>query len=715
MAIKVSGTEVISDSRGLNNIASVDATTVASLSAAGVGGGGTAEFTAAEAITAGDAVALDSNGQVAKVFGATQADDLFESGDETSIKAAAGFEEQAGGDLLLIPNTSKAIWFYNFSSTLKAQVLSISGTAVSKIGSEVSISSRNPRHTFATWGPTSGDKFAVVFTDSSGGDDGFVALCSYNSSTDAITVESETNISTEFSTQRSEGTCVVYDESASAFLFAFRDGLVSNGRGYVGVATLSGTTWTFGTTVTFNSSFTDQQISLVYDNSLSLSLLVYLNSSTLTANRITVSGTTPTVSSGAGNADITWSAGDHSSRRMAGDGAGRFVACYDSSSNTRYILIKCTVSSTSIVNQTELDWYNGSNYKATQVVVGYHPYATPSAGSILGRFATVGYNSSQLTASFGTADEASTNTLGIEGLTQIDDSSGNDLIGLLGMVYVPAQSSLLCVGAGQSSTSFAFGVKLASNFSTVTEFVGLAAESISASSTGDITVIGGVNDQQSGLTSGSFYYLSGGGGLSTTATDYPLGLAQSSTNLLVGASAADYQPAALGAWQLIDEVEVTANVSSVDLEGMDSTYQNYAVVVSNAGMSSGENVFIRFKNGGSYDTSSIYSNTSNGARSGNNAWYILQKENLAYFQIMNISSIAQEGHGAMMYIYNPASDTVATGIQGTWMAQESGQAYMDVFAGSYNKTSSGAVTGIRFYPNNRDWDAGNFRLYGIGG
>ena len=38
MAIHVSGTEVISNSRALNNIASVDATTVAALGAAGVGG-----------------------------------------------------------------------------------------------------------------------------------------------------------------------------------------------------------------------------------------------------------------------------------------------------------------------------------------------------------------------------------------------------------------------------------------------------------------------------------------------------------------------------------------------------------------------------------------------------------------------------------------------------------------------------------------------------
>ena len=40
MAIQVNGTEVISNSRALNNIASVDATTVAALGAAGVGGGG---------------------------------------------------------------------------------------------------------------------------------------------------------------------------------------------------------------------------------------------------------------------------------------------------------------------------------------------------------------------------------------------------------------------------------------------------------------------------------------------------------------------------------------------------------------------------------------------------------------------------------------------------------------------------------------------------
>ena len=58
MAIKVGGTTVIDDSRALSNIASVDATTVAALGVAGVGGGsGSArDFVASGTIANGDVV-----------------------------------------------------------------------------------------------------------------------------------------------------------------------------------------------------------------------------------------------------------------------------------------------------------------------------------------------------------------------------------------------------------------------------------------------------------------------------------------------------------------------------------------------------------------------------------------------------------------------------------------------------------------------------------
>ena len=68
MAIKVGGTTVIDDSRALTNIASVDATTVAALGTAGVGGGGgVVGLTADGAISATDPVILTDTGEAASV------------------------------------------------------------------------------------------------------------------------------------------------------------------------------------------------------------------------------------------------------------------------------------------------------------------------------------------------------------------------------------------------------------------------------------------------------------------------------------------------------------------------------------------------------------------------------------------------------------------------------------------------------------------------
>ena len=69
MAIKVSGTTVIDDSRQLTNIASVDATTVAALGSAGVGGGGGVVSLQASGgnISQGDIVSLNSDGTITAI------------------------------------------------------------------------------------------------------------------------------------------------------------------------------------------------------------------------------------------------------------------------------------------------------------------------------------------------------------------------------------------------------------------------------------------------------------------------------------------------------------------------------------------------------------------------------------------------------------------------------------------------------------------------
>jgi len=65
MAYKVAGTEVISNSRALNNITGANAATVAALNVAGVGGGaGEQSFTAASSVSTGDVVGMRADGKV---------------------------------------------------------------------------------------------------------------------------------------------------------------------------------------------------------------------------------------------------------------------------------------------------------------------------------------------------------------------------------------------------------------------------------------------------------------------------------------------------------------------------------------------------------------------------------------------------------------------------------------------------------------------------
>lgn len=108
MAIKVSGTTVINDSRELTNITSVDATTVAALGAAGVGGGGQLELTTSEAVVEGDTLSFNfSTGKVEKVarFGGTTQITNHTSNNFTPI------------DILYIPSIDKTALMYYEGAT----------------------------------------------------------------------------------------------------------------------------------------------------------------------------------------------------------------------------------------------------------------------------------------------------------------------------------------------------------------------------------------------------------------------------------------------------------------------------------------------------------------------------------------------------------------------------------------------------------------------
>ena len=103
-ALQAGGTNVITASRQLANIASVDATTVAALSAAGVGGGGAIELTTSESVVEGDTLAWNfTTGKVEKVgrvggLGSSTGDYVYDSSQSSNLQIY---------DLITIPSINK--------------------------------------------------------------------------------------------------------------------------------------------------------------------------------------------------------------------------------------------------------------------------------------------------------------------------------------------------------------------------------------------------------------------------------------------------------------------------------------------------------------------------------------------------------------------------------------------------------------------------------
>lgn len=105
----------------------------------------------------------------------------------------------------------------------------------------------------------------------------------------------------------------------------------------------------------------------------------------------------------------------------------------------------------------------------------------------------------------------------------------------LSSVYVPplAQTFVYFRASATNYPNVARGV-ISPITSDANTWLGIAAEAIASGATGAVTIVGGVNESQTGLTIGSTYYVNYDGTLTTTATNYgKIGRAISSTKLLI--------------------------------------------------------------------------------------------------------------------------------------------------------------------------------------
>lgn len=545
MAIKVGGTDVIDNSRGLKNIATVDATTAASITAAGVGGGGSLDFTADEAISAGDPVAVKTNGNIEGISAS------LTRGNTTYYNMSLNQFNTYGVGYDMTFNTTRKHYTRYFRTsgndfrgrtfTLGEDEPNITGSASFGnpgygagyvFGNETSIYNSRAADYFIALYDETYDRDLVLHIDQSNYN---VDIALINTVNDTATgnyqwIPSLSDTQTIHGSSGWEGMDFCYD-SGTGWYFVVTSRF-ANDVSITPVQFNGSNSLVVGTTTQIISGQRYAPIKIATDGSGQF--LLHARDDTI-ADQIVVPFT---INTSGGFYSISYTVG--SATTVSGDptsnwdeaqvaydsDSGKFALIYRQTSGASQVKMRsATVSSNSVTLNTAATLSSGDG-KATFIQVGNYGlgvvFRNDSTSNL--EFSSVVINSSTGAITF----------------TQ------NMIVGTNYDPYI-AYSFPAATSASLGNLKFTIlSGETASNWTSYFVYtdvdvdsnnvktVGFAESAISASSTGSVTVIGGVNDQQSGLTAGSKYYLDTAGSLTTTAgSNVYAGLAISSTELLV--------------------------------------------------------------------------------------------------------------------------------------------------------------------------------------
>ena len=154
--------------------------------------------------------------------------------------------------------------------------------------------------------------------------------------------------------------------------------------------------------------------------------------------------------------------------------------------------------------------------------------------------------------------------------------------------------------------------------------------------------------------------------------------------------------------------------STIDITGMDSTYKNYKIIISNMHPSVDGGVLnVQYIMGGSAQSGSYYNYYNHLGYTGGYAYNASQDATMAKLVYGSIGNANDESMSAEIFIPNPSETTFRKMI----IAQ---YGYVDNDAHtrvgqhmSHWEYSTVALTGLRFLMNSGTIDGGIFKLYGI--
>jgi hypothetical protein len=484
------------------------------------GSGKTVELVASGALANGDTVILQSDGTVTKVLGIGPFSENMSAGSAT-------FDSGSVAEVCVAfdpNNTGKFVVAFqdgNNSSSGTAIVGAVSGTTLS-FGSTYTFNTGTTSVKTIAFDPNNSGKFVVGFQDQGNSSYGTTIVGTVSGTTISFGSKYVFNSSTTGYVP------LAFDPNNSGkFVISFGDS-GNSGKGTAIVGTVSGTTISFGSKYVYNGNNADYSSAIAFDpNNSGKFVVLHKQANWSTEGRANVGTMSGTTLSFGSEATFT-------SDTIYGDPfvqfdpntAGKFIAI--SRANPNGVAVVGTVSGTTISfgSQYTVDTITNTYVmsggfdpdNANEFVVAY------AAGSANGN-AKVG-TISGTTISWGTPSTFYTGTTWGISVSFDPNSLGKFIMAIKGN----AGDGITVLG--QLTTTVG-----TSNL-TSTNFIGTSEGAFADTATATVMLRGGITTTQSGLTTGSKYYVQGDGTLSTTpdSPSVTAGKALSVTTLLIGGS-----------------------------------------------------------------------------------------------------------------------------------------------------------------------------------
>jgi hypothetical protein len=467
------------------------------------GGQNAVNFVASGTLSSGQTVALKSDGTVEAVA---------ETSSTTSKGTESTFDSSAVNSFVrttydTVNNKIVAIWRTDTVGDYGyAAVGTVSGTSISW-GTRVVFNSGVTSLGEIAYDENTG-KVVIIFNSSITGTNigyGIVGTVSGTS----ISFGSRNNfISGEYGTAS-----IVYDTSASKCLLNFIDQSGSN-YGKSTVVTVSGTSISFGTVTTFESSNL-RSVSSAYSTAASKTAISYrdLGSSDQQAVVATVSGTSVSFGSPV-QASPNYYTDSTAVYDPSADRVMFFGKAGDLGNSGRAVV--GAISGTTISFGTDVEFeadyvnYLSAVYdsQAEKIVICYDNETDSRTGNA--KAGTISGTSVTFDAPF-VFNAGATRQLGAS--------------------FDPDTNQVIVAYKGSSNLGRATAISIGYTETNSADFIGITAGAISNAATGTVNVYGGINEAQTGLTIAADYYVQDNGSLSTTASSVKVGQAISATTI----------------------------------------------------------------------------------------------------------------------------------------------------------------------------------------